>query len=545
MKPVVHSARKIVTMDAVNPVATHVAVRDGRILAVGTEQTMSAWGNYELDDQFADKVFLPGFVEGHSHVMEGSVWGYPYVGFYDRLDPTGKLWQGLKTIDDVVERLRRAEQTLAPEAPLVAWGFDPIFLAGSSRMTTSDLDRVSSVRAIVVVPASFHVVNVNSAVLRQTDISVTTNVHGIVRDESGEPTGELQELAARFFALRVAGGELWQVKSAEPVLRYSSAARQVGATTVTDLYNELSDDTVETYRNVTALDEFSVRLVPAYNPSGLPPDESVERLRKLTGNNTDKLRFGLVKLMTDGSIQGYTARLKWPGYYNGRQNGLWNLAPDTLFAYLSAFHKAGFQIHVHANGDEASEVTLNAFERALAECPRWDHRHTVQHCQMADASQFRRMASLGLCANLFANHIYYWGDAHYSDTMGPDRANRMDAAGTASRLGVHIAVHSDAPITPLNPMFTAWCAVNRQTASGRILGPTERLDVAAALYAITLGAAYTLKMDAEIGSVEVGKFADFAVLEDDPTAMPPEQLRDARVWGTILGGKVFPRPQPS
>ena len=156
---------------------------------------------------------------------------------------------------------------------------------------------------------------------------------------------------------------------------------------------------------------------------------------------------------------------------------------------------------------------------------------------MADAAQFRRMASLGLCANLFANHIYYWGDAHYAQTMGPDRAERMDACATAAREGVRYAIHSDAPITPLGPLFTAWCAATRTTSSGRVLGESERIGVDEALRAITLGAAYTLHMDHLVGSIEVGKHADFCVLEDDPSALPAERLKDARVWGTVVGGR--------
>jgi hypothetical protein len=200
------------------------------------------------------------------------------------------------------------------------------------------------------------------------------------------------------------------------------------------------------------------------------------------------------------------------------------------------------QLHIHVNGDEASEVAIDALERALARHPRADHRHTLQHCQMADAAQFRRMRALGLCVNLFCNHIYYWGDVHRRVTMGPDRAERMDAAGTALALGVPFAMHSDAPITPIGPLFTAWCAVNRRTASGRVLGEGERIGVDDALRAITLGAAYTLRLDGEIGSIEVGKRADLAVLADDPLAVPAEALREVRVLGTMVGGVAFDAP---
>jgi hypothetical protein len=152
------------------------------------------------------------------------------------------------------------------------------------------------------------------------------------------------------------------------------------------------------------------------------------------------------------------------------------------------------------------------------------------------------MVKLGLCVNFFSNHIYYWGDAHYGQTMGPDRANRMNPAGSALRMGIPFAIHSDAPITQLNPFFTAWCAVQRKTASERVLGVSERIPMEDALRTITLGAAYTLKMDHLVGSIEVDKFADFAVLEQDPTELDPDRLKDVEVWGTVLGGRVFQSP---
>jgi hypothetical protein len=121
-------------------------------------------------------------------------------------------------------------------------------------------------------------------------------------------------------------------------------------------------------------------------------------------------------------------------------------------------------------------------------------------------------------------------------TMGPDRANRLDACASALAAGVPLAVHSDAPVTPLGPLFTAWCAVNRLTPAGRVLGAAERISVPQALYAITMGAAYTLKMDHLIGSIDVGKHADFAVLEQDPYDVPAAALKDVGVAGTVVGG---------
>jgi predicted amidohydrolase YtcJ len=149
------------------------------------------------------------------------------------------------------------------------------------------------------------------------------------------------------------------------------------------------------------------------------------------------------------------------------------------------------------------------------------------------------MKELGVCGNFFANHHFYWGDAHYAMTVGPDRAERMNPCRSAEDLGLNWTIHSDAPVTPLGPLHVAWCAVNRLTASGRLLGAHERVTAAEALRAITLGAAWTLHLDGEIGSIECGKRADFAVLEDDPLTVSVDTIRDVKVWGTVQGGRVF------
>ena len=541
---VIFSARKIVTMNPSRPFATHVAVREGRIVAVGSHDEICGPTGLTVDDRFKDKVLLPGFVEGHSHIMEGMMWSLPYVGAGDRRSPEGKLVQGLPTIDAIVARLQETEAAMTdPAAPLFAWGFDPLHI-GSHSLTRQDLDKVSTTRPIMVIHASFHISNVNTLVLERAELNRTTNISGVVMGKDGEPSGEVQGIAARFRVFRVLGGNpLSGNLTAEDVNRYASSACVQGVTTITDLHNDLAEQTVEIYRAASRRADFSVRLVPALASVSHTPEQGIEKLKTLRASNNDKLHYGIVKLVVDGSIQGFTARLRWPGYHNGAPNGLWYIAPEELPAIVAAYHQAGIQLHIHTNGDEATEVALDAIEAAQTATPRPDHRHTLQHCQMADAALFKRMKALGVCVNLFANHLYYWGDSHYDLTMGPERAGRLDATGTAQRIGVPYAIHSDAPVTPLSPLFTAWCAVNRISSSGRVLGKdTEGLSVEQALAAVTIGAAYTLKLDHKVGSIEVGKYADFAVLDDDPFAVAPEKLKDIRVWGTVLGGHVREAP---
>ena len=540
----VFCARKIVTMDSNLPEATHVAVRDGRILAVGGADCADQWGGGVLDTQFENDVLTPGFVEGHAHLMAGAMWNYPYVGYHDRIDTEGKLWPALTTIEDVIRGLKEAEARMtaageAPEKPLYAWGFDPIFL-DTERLNRGHLDEVSTTRPVVVQHSNFHLMTVNSAALDLAQYTRETNVIGVAKDEVGELNGELQELAAMFPLMRRIGVDFRALSSREPSIRaFGAIARQTGTTTMTDLHAELDDGDVETLTRVTGADDYALRIAPMLGAALLPPNDVGPRALELAKKTTDMLRLGGVKLVLDGSIQGYTARLRWPGHLNGEPNGIWVIAPEQAEDLIEKLHKAHVQMHIHTNGDEASVVAIDAIERAQSLHYWGDHRHTLQHGQMIDRALFKRMKALGIAVNLFANHIWYFGDMHVAKSIGRDRARRMDACRTCLDEGVAMAIHSDAPVTPLAPLFTAWCAVNRITMSGECLGPEQRIEPAEALEALTLGAAYTLKLDHEIGSIEAGKIADFAVLDASPLEVDRMAIKDIRVKGVVSGGRVF------
>jgi predicted amidohydrolase YtcJ len=546
----VYAARKIITMNPMQPEATHVAVRDGRILGVGALDEVAAWGVHTLDERFAGMVLMPGLIEGHCHLKEGSMWDMPYLGWFDRRDPQGTVWPGLRSMDAVVARLIEIDAEMhsggaAPTQPLIAWGFDPIYFGGE-RMTVHHLDRASRTRPIVIAHANGHLMNVNSAMLQLAEITRDNEVEGVVKFASGpnagEPTGELQEPAAMFLVVRKVGDAgLLAPMTAAGVRSFARLACMQGVTTATDLVNKLTDADIAVLEEALGDEACSIRILPAFQAfhGTHGAAQGAEHVQALLPRNTDKLRYGLVKMMLDGSIQGFSARLRWPGHFNGAPNGIWVMAPKQYESDFETYHRAGLLIHTHTNGDEASEAAIDAIERVLERAPRADHRHTLQHGQMIDTPLFRRMAALGLCANLFANHLWYWGDQHYEMTMGPDRANRLDACGSALAAGVPLTIHSDAPVTPLGPLFTAWCAVNRVTPKGRVLGAAERITVPQALHAITLGAAWTLKLDHELGSIECGKRADFCVLEDDPLTVDPAALKDVRIWGTVLSGRVF------
>ena len=537
----VFETRSILTMNPSQPRATHVAVRDGRILGVGSAQDVGGWGTSTLNRQFAQQVLLPGLVEGHSHLMAGTLWRYVYCGYFDATDPHGRVWPGLKSLGAVVAALQEAGQTNTDSsAPVVGWGFDPIYF-GESRCSRSDLDQVSASRPVGVMHASGHILNVNTAALAAGGFLRTGIDHpAFPLGADGLPTGELKGPEAMMPLLDHVGLSRSFLSGDETGIRdFARLCVRAGVTTATDLAATLGDAEVATLLSLTGEENYPVRIVPLLRMIGMKPADVMARAVALKAQSTERLRLGHVKVVADGSIQGFSARLRWPGYFNGKPNGLWYTAPEAMVEAFSLGLLHGVLVHTHTNGDEATELVLDCMQQALATHPRSDHRFTLQHCQLADEAQYRRMKALGLCVNLFANHHHYWGDQHFEVTVGPERARRMNACRSALDAGVPMAIHSDAPITPMGPLFTAWCAVHRLTASGRVLGEQQAITVAEALRAITLGAAYTLRLDGEIGSIECGKRADFCVLNDDPTTQPSSALKDMRPWGTVQGGRVF------
>lgn len=533
----VFRARRILTMDPNGPEGTHIAVRDGRVLAVGGSDCAAPWGGGRLDDRYAEAVLMPGLIEAHAHVMAGGVWRYTYCGHYSRRDPDGSDWPGLRETEALIARLRDAAAALPPGAPLIGWGFDPNFVPGP-RLTRHDLDRVAEDRPVIVAHSNFHLLTCNTAALQAAGMAEGSNLPGVIQGADGRPNGELQEFAAMGPVMQVGGIDFAALSNDRRALEaYGRVARSAGVTTAADLLSDLDEDEVAMLEAATADPAFPIRYAPVMNAMRGAPEAEAARARALRPRSTDKLRLGAAKLFTDGAIQGRTALLLPPGYLTPPDHGLWNMEPEHFRAAVRALHTAGVQTHIHTNGDAASLAAIEAYEAAMLETPNADHRHVLEHVQLGDRAQFRRMRALGLTVNLFTNHVYYFGDVHLAATLGPDRAKRMNAARDAWEIfDGDFAIHSDAPVTPMAPLMTAWIACNRVTETGQDMGRHQRLTLDQALRCITLGAAYALKLEGEVGSLACGRRADMTVLGEDPHAVGAAGLKDIPVLGTVLGG---------
>jgi predicted amidohydrolase YtcJ len=547
----IYTARTIVTMDPSQPEVEAVAVRDGKILAAGSLEECASWGPHQVDRRFADHVLTPGMIEAHAHTFEGAFSMVPYVGWFDRHSLDGGTTPGIRTYDALLDRLRQVDaETRGSSEPIVVTGFDPIYFDGESRLTREHLDRVSTERPIFVFHASAHLATVNTAMLERHEITRDSTTPGVARDPNGEPNGELQEMPA--IALARSGVRVIMKLMSDPraIEALGQICANTGITAVSDLAGQgLSrpDGQAMVHEVVDRPDfpaRFFQRHVHALPPGASDWSDAAALMLELAATDTDKLRTIGLKLVLDGSIQGFTAKMAWPGYYTGTDHGQWMVPPEQLVDICRPFHERGINIHAHCNGDLTIGLWIDTVEQLVIDHPWLDHRHTVQHCQLTSAAQFRRMAKLGMCANVFANHLWYWGDQHHDITVGPERARRMEAAATAEREGVPFSLHSDASVTPLGHLHTMWCAVNRVTPSGRVLGESERISATSALRAVTLGSAYQIHLDAEFGTIECAKAADFTVLEDNPLTVDPLAIRDIGVWGTVVGGMPFEAARP-
>ncbi len=332
---------------------------------------------------------------------------------------------------------------------------------------------------------------------------------------------------------------------AEPIRIHAAMCRNAGVTTSTELVGMLLIDAtqVQVWQDTVNDAAFPVRMVlynlPTMPGSAADYDAVADAAVKLREIESDKLRTPGIKLVADGSIQGWTAVVNEPGYFTGEDHGLLMFSPEDLLAAVRAFHARKLNVHCHCNGNGAGEIFIDAVEEVLRTDAWLDHRHVLQHSQMTTAAQYRRMGRMGICANIFTNHIWYWGDQHYEQIMGPERTRGMWACRTALDNSVPLSFHTDSGVTPIGHLMTMWCAVNRVTPSGRVLGEHEKITAYEALHAATIGAAFQLHMDHEIGSIEAGKFADFAVLAQSPLDVDPMAIRDIEVWGTVVGGIPF------
>jgi predicted amidohydrolase YtcJ len=525
------SGGTIITMAGDAPETVEaLAVRDGRLLAVGTlaEVRRAAGKKYQTID-LKGRTVLPGFIDAHGHVSS--------VGQAAALaalapPPVGKV----NSIAALQEALRRYQPP--PGMPFIMGsGYDDSQLAEHRHPTREELDAVSAEKPILIVHASGHFGVMNSAMLKLAGITADTPnpPGGIIRREADgkTPDGVLEETAFIGAA----------VKLVPPSLDGGVAALVAGE----KIYASRGITTAQEGR---VMPESWPALAEAAKRGALPLDTvalvSFERdwpeavRARIGGGYEGRLRIAGIKLTIDGSPQGRTAWLHdpvtvpppgKPADYHGYPAidlGLFN-------AKLAEAANHHWQVFVHVNGDEAMQALIDG----VANNGLTGQRTIAIHSQVVRAEQLAAMKQQDIQPSFFANHTYYWGDWHREVTLGPKRAEFISPQASAWALGLRPTAHNDSPVVPPDILRLMWSSVNRRTLSGDILGPLERISPYRALQQVTVNAAWQIHEDADKGSLVAGKRADLVMLDQNPLTIDPTQLHAIQVVATVKDGNVI------
>jgi predicted amidohydrolase YtcJ len=546
-------AKKIITMERENPTATAVAIAGNRIVAVGSlDQVKAALGERpsRIDKTFADKVLTPGLIDQHLHPILGALTLAVEVIAPEDWPMPGKFNKAALTPDDYRARLKAAEAALkSPNEWLLTWGYQPLW---HGKLTRADLNAISKTRPISVWHRSCHEFFLNDAAIAALGLTeAATKGKGEWSEQVNFNEGHYWEGGLNFMMA--------------PMLKVLATPERLGfglrqmvtylhANGVT-AYNEpgalYTPDMWALYQDILGAPSTPIYSTFLADGRGIPDRVGMAKALQATEEQIavspagpgKKLMFfpRQIKLFADGAIISQLMQMK-DGYLDGHK-GEWIMPPDQLEERARLYWNAGYQLHIHVNGDLGLEVLLNILEKLMAENPRADHRTVIVHFANSTEEQIGRIARLG--AIVSANPYYPVGFADkYSETgLGPERANAMVRANSVRKHAIPLSYHSDLPMGPAAPLALASYGVNRVTHSGRVAGPEQRIDVDAALRAVTIEAAYSWRQEDLIGSIAPGKIANFTVLGEDPYAVDPSKLKDIPVWGTVFEGEVHPVPK--
>lgn len=523
---------RILTVDAAFSTVEALAHRDGRIIAIGSRADVMARAGEDAEIiDCGGRTVLPGFIEPHMHFFSIAILGrYPDVG------PTA-----CADADAVIDRIGALSAAAPAGDWIVARQFDPSLQPGADRITRHTLDQVAPDRPVFLFNASLHIGYCNSRALEIAGVTAQTPdppgaAYG--RDLDGRPNGVLQGQAPMFSVLghNLTAMALDDVPEASR--RVCEKANRVGVTTFCDQ----ASGGFQGRREMAAFHAFAASghmtarlrysLIQAghatWDEQGLKPGDG-DAMARATG----------WKIVSDGSNQGRTGLQREPYFDGVGGTGIAYVEPDDLRDIVVKRALQGWQVTVHANGDLAIDRALDAFEAAYAARASRDLRFRIEHCSVLHDEQIARIAALGVSPSFLIGHIHYWGKAFRDEIFGPEKADLLCRAGSCAKAGIRWTVHSDDTVTEMGPMRLIDNAVNRilWREPGGVLNPAEQVSVEQAIIALTRDAAWQCHSEHEIGTLEVGKFADFVVLDRDPLAIPPEELGSVQVLETWVDGR--------
>ena len=546
----VYVARKIITMEPGLPDATAVAVADGRIVGVGSVDSLQDWIDRRggrVDRTLEDKIIMPGLIDPHVHPsLPAVVTQFPFLAPDDWKLPNA-YYPGATTPQHYEAALRAqvASHFAGPEVeagiPFISWGYHQLWHGTVNREKLNDW---FGDKPVMIWHRSFHELIGNDAAF--TTLGATEEDFAGVKEMNWADghfweNGAVALLPHMQFLLRLD-------RYKQGMENFLEMMHLAGITSAMDMGIGIFGDPVgETKLIKSVMEEHQAParliltpIITDFLARGQSPEQALAQVEEWTRSSSERVLFDRhFKLMMDGAIYSGLSQYAFPGYKDGHA-GQWMAPLETTYKFAEVFWDAGYQLHAHTNGDGSAEALIDILRRLQARKPRVDHRFTLEHFAYATEDQVHRMHALGM--NVSANPYYQYilADVYADEWLGEDRARNMVPLGAVKRQGMRFALHSDCPMAPLSPLTLAWAAVNRTTINGNQNVDAQRVSVHDALRAITIDAAWIMRMEDRIGSIRAGKRADFAVLEQDPYEVDPMKLKDIPIWGTVFSGELFP-----
>jgi predicted amidohydrolase YtcJ len=525
----------VLTMDDNNRVVQALSVRDELIEAVGgTEEIMALVTAETQVVDLGGRTLMPGFIDAHGHFPGSGATALVADLFSPPLGP-------INNIPELLQALRKQLDHPAPGDWVQGLGYDDTLLVEKRHPTRAELDQVSTDHPVVASHISGHMVVANSLALELAGIDASTEdpVGGVIGRMPGsmEPNGLLEETARLGIVAMLQDMGVVDIYTLVSAAVDQYASRGVTTAQAGGIPPALLSGNALFSR--LGIVPFRLAMLPFETDFGPDLLNGEYNAEDYSGERVDMIG---VKLVADGSIQGYTGYLSEPYHtpYHGdaQYRGYPAVPREDLFEKVEALHRAGYQLFIHTNGDASIEDALDAFEAAQAVHPVEDPRLVLIHAQMARKDQVARMKDLGVTPSFFSAHTYYWGDRHRDIFMGPERAAQMSPAKWAQDYGVRFTSHMDTPVTPMLPLQAVWSMVHRQTYGGDVLGSEQRIGVMAALRAVTIDAAWQIRQEKNRGSLEPGKYADLIILSGSPLD-DPQAMRELEVERTMVAGATI------
>ena len=528
----------VITLDSNELLAEAVAVKNGKILAVGDNETMMSLSNQDTHQvDLKGKTMLPGFVDGHSHLSGVAIQAVTA----NLLPPPDGPGQNIAMLQRTLRDFMATSEMVKQHSVVIGFNYDDSQLEEGRHPNRHELDAVSTEMPIMITHQSGHIGVYNSKALEMFGINAESDdpSGGIIQREAGskEPNGVLEENA--HFALLYKIIPPFTVK--ENVAAMKAAEMQYlsnGFTTIQD--GKTDPTTLGLMAQYAADGGFTADVVVYADVAGMT-DHTILNGPLHSGEYVNRFRIGGVKLTFDGSPQGKTAWFTKPYLVApSGQDASYSGYPaftdaQALKWYLMAYEN-NWQMLTHTNGDAAIDQLIKIANQTAKAFPGKDRRTVMIHGQFLREDQIAAIDDLGIFPSLYPMHTFYWGDWHRDSVAGPERAENISPTGWLIDRGVKFSIHSDAPVTFPNSMRILDSAVNRTTRSGAVLGKAQRLRPMDALKAMTIWPAYQHFEESSKGSLEVGKLADMVVLDENPLTVDPVKISAIKVVQTIKEG---------